>query len=310
MKQQPLLSICCITYNHLNFIEQAIESFLMQKTTFSFEIIINDDCSTDGTTEILKKYEKKYPELIFPIYHAENEFSKGIRGITARNTFPRARGKYIALCEGDDYWTDPLKLQKQVDFLEKNENINLCFHQVNFVDVNSQHLEFRQYQFDGNFSQYINYETVLANWCITTCSIVFRKTFERFPSYFMDCEVGDQPLSYFVNLDKSFYYIADVMASYRITDSGYMGTLFHKKLKSKMDFPFLDKINELSNKKYNRIIQKRKRNAIIRDLKLMKNSKLYSFRSRIQFYIRNCHFFLREKNGIKIAVFILFKYVI
>jgi len=94
----------------------------MQETNFAFEIIINDDASTDGTTEIIKEYEDKYPEIIVPVYHKENQYSKGIRGINIRNTFPISRGKYLALCDGDDYWTDPLKLQKQVDFLEKNED--------------------------------------------------------------------------------------------------------------------------------------------------------------------------------------------
>lgn len=303
---KPLLSVCLITYNHQPFIREAVEGVLMQKVDFPIEIIIADDYSTDGTREILLSYKEKYPTLIKLILQQKN-IGAAQNWIDLLNA---PKSKYIAYFEGDDYWTDPLKLQKQVDFLEKNENINLCFHQVNFVDVNNQHLEFRQYQFDGNFSQYINYETVLASWCITTCSIVFRKTFERVPSYFADYEVGDQPLCYFVNLDKSFYYIDDVMASYRITDSGYMGTVYKTKMKSEMDFPFLDKINELTNKKYDRIIQKRERNAIIRDLKFMKNSELYTFKDRIQFYIRNCHFFLKGKNGIKIAVAILFKYVI
>ena len=96
----------------MNYITKAVDSFLAQKTTFPIEIIINDDASDDGTAEILLDYKQRFPQLIFPVFHDENEYSKGLRAIMARNTFPRARGRYIAICEGDDYWTDPLQIAK------------------------------------------------------------------------------------------------------------------------------------------------------------------------------------------------------
>lgn len=120
----PIVSISCITYNHENFIRDAIEGFLMQRTTFPVEILIHDDASTDKTAEIVREYEQKFPQLIKPIYQTENQYSKGI-GVSVTYQYPRACGKYIALCEGDDYWTDPLKLQKQVDFLEANPEYGL-----------------------------------------------------------------------------------------------------------------------------------------------------------------------------------------
>ena len=117
-----LVSICCITYNHEKYIRDAIEGFLMQKTDFPFEVLIHDDASTDGTADIIREYETKYPDIIKPIYQTENQYSKGIK-ISATYNYPRAKGKYIALCEGDDYWIDPYKLQKQVDFLEHMKNV-------------------------------------------------------------------------------------------------------------------------------------------------------------------------------------------
>ena len=122
----PRATICCITYNHEEYIRDAIESFLMQKTHFPFEIIIHDDASTDKTAEIIKEYEIKYPDIIKPIYQTENQYSKGKKA--SLFTFMAARGKYIALCEGDDYWIDPLKLQKQTELMEKYPDCYISFH--------------------------------------------------------------------------------------------------------------------------------------------------------------------------------------
>lgn len=131
-----IVSICCITYNHAPFIRKALDGFLMQqapscvpqgaKMSDWCEILIHDDCSTDGTTEIIKEYATKYPDLIFPLYEEENQYSKGVK-VDFYN-YDRAKGKYIAYCEGDDYWTDPNKLQKQVDFMEKHLEYSVCFH--------------------------------------------------------------------------------------------------------------------------------------------------------------------------------------
>ena len=104
---EPLVSICCLTYNHAPYIRDAIEGFLMQKTNFPVEILIHDDASTDGTADIIREYETRYPDIIKPIYQTENQYSKGVK-ISREYQFSRARGKYIALCEGDDYWTDKL----------------------------------------------------------------------------------------------------------------------------------------------------------------------------------------------------------
>ena len=125
-----MVSICCITYNHEAFVKQAIESFLMQKTNFMFEIIIGDDCSTDGTKKILNEYKKKYPELIRVIARRKN--------IGAHRNFSNvvacAKGKYLAHCEGDDFWTDCDKLQKQVDFLEQNPDYIICCNYTRVID--------------------------------------------------------------------------------------------------------------------------------------------------------------------------------
>ncbi len=134
MQTEILVSVICATYNHEKYIRQAIEGFVAQKTTFPFEIVIHDDASTDATAEIIREYEAKYPELIRPIYQKENLHSRKI----SRAPYLEAvvRGKYIALCEGDDYWTDPLKLEKQVRHMEENPACALCIH--NSIEVDDQ----------------------------------------------------------------------------------------------------------------------------------------------------------------------------
>ena len=130
MEEKPLLSVVTITYNHENFIAKTIEGVLMQKVNFPMEFILAEDCSTDGTRRICQEYAEKYPNLIHLIISDTNVGGKKneCRAMTA------ARGKYIAFCEGDDYWTDPLKLQKQVDFLESHPEYSACFHRFREFD--------------------------------------------------------------------------------------------------------------------------------------------------------------------------------
>ncbi len=138
----PIVSICCMAFNHASFIRECLDGFLMQEPPTGilagdpwYEILIHDDCSTDGTEDIIREYAAKYPDKIFPLYEQENQYSKG-KIIDAYN-YDRAQGKYIAVCEGDDYWTDPKKLQKQVDFLESHPEFSACWHRVKHHNVNT-----------------------------------------------------------------------------------------------------------------------------------------------------------------------------
>lgn len=130
--ESPLLSIKCIAYNHEQYIEDAIVGILRQETDFPVEILIHDDASTDLTADIIKKYENQYPQLIKAIYQVENQYSKGRKPAVILDDF--CRGSYIAMCEGDDYWTDPSKLQKQVTFLEENQDYVISGHDAFIID--------------------------------------------------------------------------------------------------------------------------------------------------------------------------------
>jgi len=122
----PVVSIVCCTYNHEGYIEDAIKGFLGQKTSFSFEIILHDDCSSDKTSEIIKRYANAYPEIIKPIFQLDNQYSKGVRVFFNASSY--AQGEYLAFCEGDDYWISPHKLQRQVDALRFRPEPEICFH--------------------------------------------------------------------------------------------------------------------------------------------------------------------------------------
>lgn len=174
---QTLLSIICTSYNHEKFIRQTLDGFVNQKTNFKFEVLIHDDASTDRTPEIIKEYEKKYPHIIKPIYQTENQFSKGV-SISKEFNFPRVKGKYVALCEGDDYWIDNNKLQKQVDFLEANPNYSVCFHPVKFIYEDKPN-KTNIYPSKKLLSEELTFEKLLQNNFIQTNSVVYRWRFNN-----------------------------------------------------------------------------------------------------------------------------------
>lgn len=216
MEITPLVSICSITYNHAPYIRQCLDGFLMQQTTFPIEIIINDDCSTDGTTEIVKEYAEKYPDLIRPIFHEENQYQKGVKGMFATFVFPKARGKYIAMCEGDDYWTDPLKLQKQVDFLEANPEYGLVHTRAKVFTRKKE-----EFSKDGHTigSPFKNFDELLVSNKIATLTTCFRNDLCRlyldevhlYPKWRM----GDYPLWLFIASKSSVYFMQDITSVYR-----------------------------------------------------------------------------------------------
>lgn len=135
MEQEVKVSAICLTYNQKKYIRQCLDSMLSQKTTFRYEIIVHDDASTDGTSEIVMEYEKKYPNMIRPIYQMENQYSLG--KWTVGFALEKARGVYLAFCEGDDYWFGETKLQQQFDYMESHPGCSLCFHNTYTLDIDT-----------------------------------------------------------------------------------------------------------------------------------------------------------------------------
>lgn len=169
-KDNIILSIVCITYNHESYIRQCLEGFIMQKTNFLFEAIVHDDASTDNTANIIQEYAQNYPNIIKPVLEKENQFSKH-DGSLDKILNSNIRGKYVAVCEGDDYWIDPKKIQKQVDFLESNYDYSMCFH--NAVLLNESKSPFRLIEIENR--DYTANECY-RDWIVPTASIVIRKS--------------------------------------------------------------------------------------------------------------------------------------
>ena len=167
------VAVWCITYNQKDFIKDALNGFVMQKTNFPFVVIVHDDKSTDGTSDIILEYAKKYPNIIIPVIESENQWSKGgLKHIVNIMNSHYRIGKYIAFCEGDDYWTSPDKLQTQIDFLESHPEYSMCFHSAkkkyecnSIAWINCEHIEDKDYDATDLF----------VNWTVPTASVVCRK---------------------------------------------------------------------------------------------------------------------------------------
>jgi glycosyltransferase involved in cell wall biosynthesis len=205
-----IVSVCCITYNHQNYIEECIDGFLMQKTTFKVEFIIHDDASTDHTQKVIASKIADNPRFNL-ILRKENLKSKGV-SITPI-LIKKARGKYIALCEGDDYWTDPLKLQKQIDFLEQNMEYNICFHEVKVFNQVKNCLE--EDIITRNVLETTTVENLAKGNYIHTPSVILRNNF-TIPSWFTKTPLGDWTLYMLAVENKKIKKLNESMAVYRL----------------------------------------------------------------------------------------------
>lgn len=257
------VSVVCMAYNHEDYISDALESFLMQKTDFSFEILIHDDASTDRTQEIIKEYENKYPEIVKPIYQNENQFSKKVS--IEYNLHKLANGKYIAFCEGDDYWTDPLKLQKQVDYMEVHPETSMCIHAAKQVDAKTKKKIAGIRPFKESRSMTVAEVIEGGGDFFATNSIVYSKEkMEEWPDFFFNAVVGDYPLVIIGALRGNFYYMDEDMSAYRINREGSWTQMeFSSIAKKRQHYEdigrMLDEIDVYTENKYVKAIQNAKK---------------------------------------------------
>lgn len=214
----PLVSIVCITYNHEPYIRDALNGFLMQQTDYPFEVLIHDDASKDNTADIIRDYEQRYPNIIKPIYQTQNQYSKGIK-ISPTFNFPRAQGDYIALCEGDDFWTCSDKLNRQVSFLRKNSKIFLSIHRAHIctdnqiTDVSTSHGES-----ETVLSSKLVYTTA-GQFCPTASMVIARDKVAVMPEFFARVPIGDFFLEA-ISAIGGVHYLPEVCSVYRVGSNG------------------------------------------------------------------------------------------
>lgn len=221
MKQdnRPLMvTIRCTTYNQEAYIRECLEGFVMQKTNFRFEAIVHDDASTDGTADIIREYEEKYPDIIKPIYETENQHSKH-DGSLSRIMDEHTHGKYVAVCEGDDYWTDPLKLQKQYDFMEEHPECSMCFHANHILLPTGEKLLHKHRMIKTIYPP----EDIILLDGVHLNTIFYRWKFlkeEGRPDFWKNCPIGDIPTKLYLASKGSIGFINDVMSVYRRSSIG------------------------------------------------------------------------------------------
>ena len=229
-KDEPILvAIHCLVYNHEPYLRDCFEGFVMQKTNFRFVAIVHDDCSTDHSADIIREYEAKYPDIFRPIYETENQWSKpdGSLGRIMNEAIDATGAKYIAMCEGDDYWTDPYKLQKQIDFLESHLDYVACFHNARVYNG-------KVYRLFNSLNENNNPTTediITRKWFIATQSLMYRNVIKELPKWGKDVVNGDYLLELLLAREGKFYYMDDVMSVYRQEGQGVSVNLNANKLK-------------------------------------------------------------------------------
>lgn len=255
-----MVSVICNAYNHEKYIEDALKGFVMQKTDFKYEVLVHDDASTDATADIIRRYERLYPELIKPIYQKENQYSQGVK-IGKTFQFPRVKGKYIAICEGDDYWTSPYKLQKQVDALEEHPEIDICVHKASHMKKGTEICVVP----NTNVEEIFSAEKVIAigGGGVCTATIMYRSCINDCIPRFRKKMAFDYTLQIHGSLRGGMYYIPENMACYNLeTESSWTCSMKKSPQKriawSRSTLEMLDILNEDTENKYNHVIEKMK----------------------------------------------------
>ena len=214
MPSDITVSVCCITYNQEAYIDECIANILAQKTSFSYEIIIGDDCSDDSTREKLTQWAKKYPDKIKIIFNEKNLGPNG----NILSVFNRARGDYIAFCEGDDYWIDNRKLQIQYDILKDNPGINFCFHGA-FMELNGKRIKSFDYGFVQKMFVVKDVLNVVGQFAPTASYMFNRNIIDKLPDWFSECCVGDLFLELY-SMDNGGVYYPEPLSVYRVNSIG------------------------------------------------------------------------------------------
>lgn len=231
---KPVVSIISLTYNQEKYVRECFEGFLMQQTSFPFEVLVYDDASTDTTPEIIRQYADKYPDIFKPTLYKENNYSRGLGYVGLYDGIKNAQGKYVAYCEGDDYWTDPLKLQKQVDFLDSHPEYEICANEIRIKNDRYKHLDgllFSQFcnnLFVSTTKKHYSFEDALTGNIFHVSSLVYRNFDVVLPDWIHRVSAFDMVFYMILAKEGDMFVMPEVMGVYRShsqsltnTQSGY-----------------------------------------------------------------------------------------
>ena len=211
------VTVICLIYNHEKYLERCLDGFIQQKTDFPFEVILHDDCSTDGSSEIVRRYSENYKDIFVPIIEETNQYSKG--RFFVKKMLDEASGEYIALCEGDDYWCDPLKLQKQYDYMNKHEECSMCVHNTVIHDLSGVNPD--KLFWDGEDIKrfdYLNEKHIFDSWIVHTSSYLFRNSYEIRPEWSLSFWSGDYVYLSVAFANGKIGILPDVMSVYNLNN--------------------------------------------------------------------------------------------
>lgn len=227
------VSVICITYNQVNYIEKTLSNIVSQKTNFRYEVIVHDDASTDGTADIVRTYAERYPDLITPILQEENQHSKKVK--VTSSLLPKAQGKYFAFCEGDDYWCNDHKLQKQYDVMEANLDCSMCVHKTQNINEDGSLYPSVQGEYPTIHDGILDSETICKLFLKKPTTIfhtssffirlsMFREIFLSNPEFTKYSTGGDQAMLRVCMTKGTYYFIDEIMTCYRRFAEGSINT--------------------------------------------------------------------------------------
>lgn len=311
MEYEIGVSISCTVFNHSKYLRECLDGFVNQKTNFKYEVLIHDDASTDDSQAIIQEYEEKYPDIIKPIYQTENQWSKKVK-LNKMYQMPRVRGKYLAVCEGDDFWCDENKLQRQYDIMEANPNCHLCLHAVQTVNEDSSlaDIVIPAFKFETGIIERNDFvKLAIAKEAPFQTTSYFRRTKDVMeyvynpPKFEEVVDVGDVPILLYFGSLGDVYYDANIYSCYRrMSAGGWTETI--SKDKNKVYKHYLSMIemyrafNDFTSQEFNQEI-----NEAIRRCEMVNKTMFLTPKEKAKLLLKRENAWYRDAIGKKKAWF-------
>ena len=257
------VTVWCTVYNHEKYLRKCLDGFVMQKTNFPFEVIVHDDCSTDSSKEIIQEYAKQYPDIICPVLENENQYSKGrINEIMMQYV----RSKYFAICEGDDYWSSPYKLQKQFDYMEKDLSCVLCVHNTVIHDLSNRVKD--KLFFEEKTIHELSAKEVFFGWNVHTSSYFIRASAFDLPKKFYNVWCGDYVMLTFLFTKGRVVSLPNVLSVYNYSNPDGVtmlnaGLYEREKAAQVKRMEYLRDLDEITDRRFHDIIDERIREILL-----------------------------------------------